>query len=265
MIKKLAKNLSLFFISISIVAVGAADLMASTEKTPDVETILAKHIDALGGKAAFEKINTKVTEMTINVPAKKTEIKTTTFMQRPNKVYSVSEFVMLGKTITTKAGMDGEVVWEEYPIRKRLLSGTEKERRIMDWAFDGSVVNWKTYFKDAKVLGVEDVEGKSCYKVSMAPVDGQGADMIFFFDKDNFLMTKVIREMVTPKKTSTVEVFLTDYKKVDDLMVPHTVKSISEGEEPIITTINSIKANVDIPADKFELPEKIKELVKEQG
>lgn len=259
-----AKKLFLFLVAISIPAVHAAGLNASTEKTMAAEAILAKYVEVIGGKAAFEKINSKITETTMSVAGKKTEIKTTTFMERPNKVYSTSEFKIFGKTITAEAGTNGEVVWELTPKKDRVLTGLEKERRLIDWAFDGSIITWKDYFKEIKAEGIEDVDGKQCYKVAFTPLDG-GADVICYFDKESFLLSKVIKEVINSDKKITAELYFSDYKKVDNLLIPHTVKRLSKGEDDVVITVNTIKANVDIPDAKFELPEKIKELAKAQG
>lgn len=261
MVKIFAKTLGLFIVAISISTLNIADVAA--EDMPDAETILKNYNEKMGGSAAFEKIKSKITEATTSIPAKKREIKTTTYMARPDKVYSASEIVVFGKTWVSEAGLNGDVVWEAYPRKKRVLSGLEKQRRLMDYAFDGVLLDWKKYFKSAKVAGVEDVDGKSCYKVALTPTDGQGEDMLYFFDKESFLLVKVIKEAIFGDETNKVELRLSDYKKADDVLVPYTVKRMAEGEDDIIMTVNSIKANVEIPADKFELPEKIKELVKE--
>lgn len=260
MIKVITKTLGLTVIALAVSMTNVVDSMAD-ENLPEAEAILKKYVDVLGGAAAFEKVKSKVTETITSIPAKKREIKTTTYMQRPDKVYAASEIVVFGKTWVSESGKNGDVVWESYPRKQRVLSGLEKERRLMDYAFDGVLLDWKKYFKSAKVLGVEDVDGKSCYKVALTPMDGQGEDMLYFFDKDSSLVVKVIRDAIFNDEKTKVQLYLSDYKKVDDVMVPYTTKRTAEGEDDIIITINSIKSNVDIPADKFNLPEKIKKIV----
>jgi hypothetical protein len=259
-----AQKLLLFLLAILIPTMVAADLNASTEQTMAAEAILAKYVEVIGGKTAFEKINSKITETTMTVTGKRTEIKTTTFMERPNKVYSTSEFKILGKTITAEAGTNGEVVWEVSPRKDRILTGIEKERRLTDWAFDGAIITWKQYYKDIKAEGFGDVNGKQCYKVIFKPING-GADVICYFDKDSYLLSKVVKEVINDDKTATAELYFSDYKKIDNLLIPHTVKRFSKGSDEVVITVNTIKSNVDIPDAKFELPEKIKDISKAQG
>ena len=256
------KKTGLLILAILMMASVTATLHAATDKTPDAETILEKYIEVIGGRDALKKINTKVTEVAMVQTGKSNEIKTTTYMVRPDKVYSISEFKALGMNVKSESGTNGKVVWEMIPMKKRVLSGLEKERRLMDYAFDGAIVDWKKYYKKMTLIGEETVNGKACYKVAFTPMDQQGDDMVYYFDKDKYLIEKVTREVIVSGDTKKVELFFSDYTKADNLLIPYTVKRVGEDGKEFVITIKSLKTNVDIPPSKFELPEKIEKIAK---
>ncbi len=258
----LAKKAGFLFLSFVMMASSVGIGYAAGDKTPDAESILEKYIEVIGGRDALKKVNTKVTETTMIQAGKKNEIKTTTFMARPDKVYAVSEFQAMGMTAKSEAGTDGNVVWEMLPLKKRVLDGVEKERRLMDYAFDGALADWKKFYKEIKVIGEEAVDGKPCFKVAMTPMDQEGSDMVYYFDKNTYLLEKVSREVIVMGETKKAELYFSDYKKAEALLIPYTVKRVGEDGKEFIITINSIKTNVDIPDSKFQLPEKIQKIAK---
>ena len=230
------------------------------------EGILEKYIEAIGGMDAIKQINTKITESITTIPGKKTEIKTTSYTKRPDKAYTLAEMKVLGKNVKSEGGMNGDVVWQIIPgalgSKKRVLSGKEKEIRAADMAFDTAAVAWQDYYKGLEIVGEEEVDGKACYKVAFKSMDPDGTDTFCFFDKETFLIAKIVKDTYIQEKLAIAEIVLTDYQPAAGVLVPHTLTRTSEGSEEIVIKVNSIQSNVDIPDDKFELPAKIKSLVK---
>ncbi len=60
--------------------------------------------------------------------------------------------------------------------------------------------------------------------------------------------------------TFPVEIFLSDYREVDGVLLSHKSRRVGSGQEMLII-IESIKHNVDLPKDRFKLPEEIQALV----
>jgi len=57
------------------------------------------------------------------------------------------------------------------------------------------------------------------------------------------------------------ETLISDYRKEGDLLVAHKILQSAGGQE-IAITLESFKYNVEIPKNKFDLPDEIKTLVK---
>jgi len=53
-----------------------------------------------------------------------------------------------------------------------------------------------------------------------------------------------------------------DYRPVDGILYPHRMVQEVKGQQNSVITVDSIVHNLDIPPDKFALPEDVKELLK---
>ena len=122
-------------------------------------------------------------------------------------------------------------------------------------------VRWRDNFKTAETVGVEAVDGKDCYKVVVTPKEG--SPQTRYYDKQSNLLVKVTRTVKSPMGELTAETMLTDYRKEGDIMMPHKMTSKVAGQE-IKMTVDSVQYNVEIPKDRFDLPEEIKALVQKE-
>lgn len=236
--------------------------------TLDAEAILNRFIDVIGGKATIERINSKITESTTVIPEQKLKIKSTTMVKNPDKASLIAEFDLFGSTIRLEGGRNGDVGWQMTPGAFRpsykLLSGKEKELRFADLAFDTAAVSWRQFFKSIHLTGEEQIADTPCYMVTFKPHDSAYLDVVCAFEKDTFLVKKVVKETLFKDQSGLAEIYLSDYKQVDGILSPHTLKCFAEGEDDTIITVDRIQYNVDIPDSKFELPQKVKALLNKQ-
>ncbi len=119
--------------------------------------------------------------------------------------------------------------------------------------------NWRDDFKKVETVGAETVEGKDCYKLVKTPNDGN--PVTDYFDKKTGLLVKSATTVNTPNGDMTAEVLFSDYRKEGDLLVAHKIQQSAAGQE-IAITFEGFKYNVDLPKDKFDLPDDIKTLLK---
>lgn len=236
--------------------------------TSDAEAILDRFIDAIGGKAVIERISSKITESTTLIPEQKLKIKSTTMVKNPDKASLVAEFDLFGSTIRLEGGRNGDVGWQMTPGAFRssykLLSGKEKELRFADLAFDTAAVSWRQFFKSIHLTGEEQIDGTPCLVVTFKPYDPAYLDVVCAFDKESFLVKKIVKETFFRDQSGLAEIYVYDYKEVDGILSPHTLKCFAKGEDDTIITVDSIQYNVDIPDSQFELPQRVKVLLSKQ-
>ena len=147
-----------FIITILITFLVCSGLYAAEEILPTPEEIIAKYFEAMGGKEAREKIyNRKIVRILKYVQVNKYEI-VTSYQERPDKEYALCE---ADKDIL-RFGSNGKIAWTIHPQNgARLFEGVELSSRLLAAKFDQPDVPYKSM----KTEGIEQINGKDCYKV----------------------------------------------------------------------------------------------------
>jgi zinc protease len=139
----------------------------------------------------------------------------------------------------------------------RVKEGEEKDVALLMARSDGDV-NWRSLFTRVETVGVEDVNGKECYKLMLTPKAGK--PITRFYDKQSTLLLKSVMTMATAMGEVTVESTFDDYRKEGDILSPHKVGNKAMGQQFSIT-IDKIEYNAAIPPSKFDLPDEIQALL----
>ena len=249
----------IFIVGVSIAAQSAqappAQKPADTAALPSAQSILDRHLEAIGGREALKKHTSVHVTGTMNVPANGMSGAVETFAARPNKQLVKITLAGIGETFR---GFDGKHAWSNDPITgPNLATGKELEERTLDADFDSNL-NVSTRYTAMKTLEKTTFDGRECYKVSMTRKDG--VEDIDFYDVSTGLKAGSInsRESSMGKITGTTT--LREYKKFGDIQQPTVIKQSAMGAE-FIMTISSIEYDKVDPA-VFELPAAIKALVK---
>ncbi|MFH1748669.1 MAG: hypothetical protein ABIG44_16665 [Planctomycetota bacterium] len=66
-----------------------------------------------------------------------------------------------------------------------------------------------------------------------------------------------------PMGVIPMEIYASDYKPVDGVLIAHQARVIVMGGERLMKT-ESVEHNVKLPKDRFELPPEIKDIIKQQ-
>jgi hypothetical protein len=170
-----------------------SNLCAKEEELPTPEQIIEKNIQATGGKEAYEKVKSRKTEMTGKVVRFGIEAKAVYYQERPNKFYSLTD---LGAGREERSGSDGKIAWVISPFSgPRALEGEELANKLLDNSFNGAD-GYDTPYKMMKTEGIEEIDGKACYKVVKTPE--KGSPRITYYDKESFLIVKTATELITP-------------------------------------------------------------------
>jgi CubicO group peptidase (beta-lactamase class C family) len=226
------------------------------EKWPPAEEIIEKYLEATGGRKAHEKIKNVKQEMKVKSVIDGKEYKVFSYKERPNKNYLLSDLGAMGEM---KSGSDGDVVWEISPITgTRVLEGEERIAKLLDNEFDGPDA-WKSSYKIVKTEGIEDVNGKACYKVVLTP--HELSPRVAYYDKESFLAAKYTMKVRIQSGSFKVDVFPEDYRKVGDILSPHKMSYFAMGQLLQTIIIESIEYDIEMPKGLFDLPEEIAKLV----
>jgi outer membrane lipoprotein-sorting protein len=160
-----------------------------------------------------------------------------------------------------ESGTSNGVPWEKSAMMgPRVKSGDEKAQSLRESTFN-SALNWRKIYSKAETVGVENVEGQECYKVTLTPAEGKPETN--YYSKKTGLHVKSAAIASSPMGEVPVEVIISDYKDFDGILQPTKMIQRVAGQELVIT-IQSVKTNEEIPADKFDPPADIKALMNKQ-
>jgi len=233
---------------------AALSIEAADAPLPKAETILERYIEVTGGRKAYEKHKSESSTMSMEFIGKGIKGTGVRLTDGSNSYESMT-LDGVGKIDT---GVQNGVVWESNAITgPRVLQGAEKADRLRDATFN-SALQWRTLWKSAETTGIETVEGEECYRVVLTPAEGKPETS--FYSKKTGLLVKKARVVASQMGEMPVEVFASDYKSFDGVLMPTKVSQRMMGNE-ILVTQGDVKFNTAIPAEKFEPPADIKKLL----
>jgi hypothetical protein len=192
----------------------------------------------------------------MDIPAAGVKLSVTVYQARPDKSYSLVDSAATGKIET---GSDGQVAWQiSATSGPQVFEGKEKAGQLHLNIFD-RLAYWRKIFKQVETIGMEDVAGKSCYKVLATPPDL--APQTLFFDRESGLLVKLSMTVESQMGAIPVESFPSEYQRIDGILMPRKNVIKTVGPERV-ATVDSIEHNVNLPPDRFALPAEIKALIK---
>jgi hypothetical protein len=247
------------FVAAAVLSGHAQDAPAQQQKSetalPPAQTIIDRHIEAVGGRAALKAHSSANIKGSITIPANGMTGTIEVFAARPNKVVAKTTLAGIGDIAE---GFDGKVAWSMSPMTGPMLAtGEELTQKAFDANFDGALGIASRY--DAmKTVEKTTFQGRPVYKLALTRKGG--GDDIEFYDVETGLKAGGIIERKNPMGTISVTSSVSDYKKFGDLLQPTVMKQSTSGVE-IVTTFTSVEYDKVDPT-VFELPAAIKALVK---
>lgn len=237
---------------------GAQTQSARPHKLPKAEEILDQAVAAQGGRAALEKLHSRVMKAKFEIVGQG-QGTLVSYEQAPNMKYSKLDFPGMG---TQESGTDGKVFWEIHPMfGPRVLEGAEQALSAREAVFN-SMLHWRKLYTKFETVGVEQVGDRSACKVKLTPKEG-GPETVYY-DRKTHLPVKTAAKVPTPMGDIAVEVLMEDYRKVDGVLLPHKLTQTLVGlGQSYIITVERYEHNVDIPAERFALPAAVQALLEQ--
>jgi len=215
---------------------------------PTVDEILDKYVKAVGGKEAIEKVTSRVEKGTFELPAFGASGTIETYAKAPNKTALVIEIGGFGKVENV---FDGTKGWSSDPQSGlRELNGTELAMTRRDADLHRSL-KLKSQYTKMEVIGKDKVGDSEAYVVVATPSEGKPEKL--YFDAKSGLLTRMDVEAETPQGAMAFQIYLQDYKPIDGVQVPHTLRRESEAFGMVIK-YTEVKHNVAVEDTKFNKP-----------
>jgi hypothetical protein len=229
-----------------------------TPAPPTGDQILAKYIEALGGQAAIDKMKTLVMKGTyagFNGPTQPYEVD----MAAPDKFY-INVTAQQG---TIERGFDGKVAWEKGP--RRVGEAPQTTTIVVSELMNPVLDDLKSTFLFFHNIKLKEqftrLRGGRKDKIGdrdVIVVNGTTADNHreqLFFDAETGLLLRRISYLETPIGVIPNQIDFEDYRDVDGVKVPFTVRVLSV-EPGLVSTrkYTEIKLNAPVDDAKFKMP-----------
>lgn len=184
-----------------------------------VDAILAKYIEATGGRAALEKHTSRVLKASFEGFGMPAPVDWTLYAKAPNKQASEMEISGVGKMLD---GFDGQVGWSKNPFTGlRLKEGQElaKQKRDADFHRD---LNLKTIYTNLTAKGTVKVDGADAAVLEAKPTADSLERMLF--DAKTGLLVRQESEYDMPEGRVLLQILFSDYRAVDGLKYPYLMR-----------------------------------------
>jgi len=239
--KILSSTLVCFF----ILSMSAAPAASKTAKD-----ILDKMIEAQGGRKLLASIKDTTLTGSMEMIQMGLTGSITMYQKEPNKMRMDMEF--MGMMITQ--AYDGEKAWMVNPQTGNTEEMPEKfaedfKRQALG---NDAILHPEKYGITFKYNGKEKIEDKEYLVLEQTYSDGHKATL--YVDPETYLTykskTMTLNQMGVEVETET---FLSDYKKVDGMTVPHSITIYQDGEEFAEITITDININSGLEDSLFKM------------
>jgi len=219
-----------------------------------LDQILKNHEDTIGGAEAINKVQTlRITSRQLVGNGPQMEILIVTSIKRGGAVRA--EMTMQGRTIVV--AYDGTTGWTINPLTgssepKRLEEKTKvKAAGITIEAWVGALSILKASGNAAELLGKDVVKGSSAYKIKLTLKNSERST--YFLDTGTFLPVKLITN-ISPLGDMVGEAYPSDYRKIDGLLVAHSLEAQILGDQMVRVKHEKIEINVPLEDSIFKMP-----------
>ena len=219
------------------------------------EQILDRFAEVSGGRAAFDRIQSRLTKATLELPRQGIQIEVQAVARKPNQIAIEATSELTGRIVRAS---DSKEAWMISAAGPRVMHGAEKESFLEESRLDRPIY-WRESFKGVSSGGTGAAGGQPCTKVRAALAAGRLLTLCF--DDTSGFLTMMEGTAITDGGEIPYTALVGDYRKVDGVLLAHEVKTQIMGQERI-TRISSIVHNTIIPEETFAPPDEIRELLK---
>jgi hypothetical protein len=218
-------NRSLSSLLLALLLSGAA---APALAAPTLEQLVAQNIEARGGIAALEAMQSLKIQGKLLIQGGQFEFLYVQTVRRPASIRA--EATIQG--LTQVQAFDGTTGWQINPFQgrkdpERLSADDIKNLAETVADFDGSLVDWQKKGNKLEYLGTEDIDGTLAHKIKLTRPSGDTEYV--YLDPDHFLEIRLLSQRTEHGVQVETETDLGDYEKIDGVFVPFSIESGLKG------------------------------------
>jgi len=206
------------------------------------EQVIAKYIEAIGGKDSLEKVETIIQKASTSMNGM--TIKLVTYKKAPNK-FAMEMF--MNNNLLNKRSFNGE---------KGKIKGFQGEKEITGEDLEelkmSATLNQELKYDELGITlsidGVEKIEGEDAFKIQVLMPNGKKS--IDFYSAKTGFKIQSRETIVTPQGEFVQTQSFSDYREVNGVKYPFLVKV--SGIQNMELVIDSIEVNTEIKDEVFQ-------------
>jgi outer membrane lipoprotein-sorting protein len=245
----------------------AAALSAGIAHAQTVDEVIAKNLQARGGVEKLKAMTSAKT--TGDVEQRGNKIHVVTWAKRPNLMRreldrtppppTPGRVTLPGTTGPQKAVMafDGSTVWVINPMMgegPQAITGPQADVAKGDAEFDSVLLDYKAQGHRVELMGTQPINGKPAYHLKITRKNGFVQD--YYLDVETGLEVRIGTTVEQDGVRTEVATDLSDYRTIDGLTVPFTMRQSVNGTTVSEVTIAKWEVNVPIDDELFKMPVK---------
>jgi outer membrane lipoprotein-sorting protein len=239
------RKLSALFVPACLTLVLAP--WTSAQGTPSVDEIVARNLQAKGGLEKLRAVQS--IKQTSHLSVQGMDATLTIYGKRPNLLRQ--EISIAGQLIIN--AFDGTTAWLVNPLAGSsdpiVVTGPEAEAVKEQSDFESPLVDYKARGYTVEFVGSEMTNGKT---VNHLKVMRNQQVQHAYLDATTGLEVRVVSE--TP--AGQLEQELSDYRDVDGIKIPFSIRNLSNGNLVGQITVDTVELNVKVDDAFFKLPKK---------
>jgi hypothetical protein len=214
---------------------------------PSGDPVLAKYLQALGGRAALDNVSTRVEKATANMPGGQ-QAPMAIYTKAPDQRVSVMHMPK-GDSITAYNGSVGWLAFPGRPLREMSTADAEAAKLDAEAFYPSRL---QQAFSELKLQEHgEKIDGHET-DVVLGLSKGQPA-VKFYFDTTSGLLVRMVHYADTPLGLNPTQVDFADYRDVSGVKTPYRW-TIARPNGAFTIQVDQVQQNVPIDDAKFVKP-----------
>lgn len=244
-------------------AAASPSVEKASDISADARMIINQYITATGGREAWSSLESVQGNGTVSIPAASIS-GTAAFCITPDTYRNT--FNMSGgkiKDATIITGRNGDVVWqltgESEQYQGKIMEGVERLKSLRKYQFN-QMLDLDANFLRVELADVEEVNGKSAYKLDMVPRESPESTETRYFDQATHLIVRTVIEGGGPLQES----FYGNYVQVGPVKMHTKTTRMAGGVVLMEINMTDLLVNKPFPDKDKKMPYEIRVLLGEE-
>jgi outer membrane lipoprotein-sorting protein len=256
----------------SVVVVAAQEAQAQPQE-PTADEVVERHLSALGGRAALEKLTSRVSKGTVKVSAQ--GLTYSGVVETYNKVPNLARlYIRLdlssegGSEVVFDQRCDGKTAFEINSTKgERDITGSRLQG-LLNATFPTPLLNYRQEGAKIQVLGRELVNDRPAIVLLYSPktqaastasgsTPASAPTSKLYIDAKTYMLVRTVSRFESPDTGQEIEQTnsMSDFRAVDGVKVPFLV-TIANPVQTLTFTFTSVQQNTPIDDAMFSKPAK---------